>query len=257
MSDDGGRTELFDNDRSGGEDGAADSLTAPRKSRTGWIVGGVLAAVVVVGGIVTASLLGASNGGGGDAAGTDAPSAVATETSQTPGASQTPGPAASAQPTDDASGAVDQVALPTDCEAIYTPQQWSELSNATDLPLNHPGVVSNERLTQYDDVNALLSANEKLACSWGGPSEYGIVTWVTEVTPEQSAEAVRALEANGNECGEQLGGIRCTQEFSDDEAGTAVAGYSHVLRGNLWIATHWVNVAPEKYSEGIVETLFS
>jgi hypothetical protein len=256
VSNDDGRTERFDNDRSGGEDGSADSLTAPRKSRTGWIVGGVLAAVVVVGGIVTASLLGASNSGG-DAAGADAPSAVATETAQTPGTSQIPGPAASAQPTDNASGAVDQVAVPTDCEAIYTPQQWSELSNATDLPFNHPGVVSNERLTMYDDVNALLEANDKLACSWGGPSEYGIQTWVVEVTPGQSAEAVRALEANGSECGDQLGGIRCTQEFADDEDGTGVAGYSHVLRGNLWIATHWVNVAPENYSEGIVETLFS
>lgn len=256
MSNDDGRTELFDNDRSGREDGAADSLTLPRRSLTGWIVGGVLAAVVVVGGIVTASLLGASNNDG-DASGTDAPNAVATEAAVTPDASQTPGPSASAQPTDDANGAGDQVAVPTDCEAIYTPQQWNELSNATELPFNHPGVVSNDRLTQYDDVNALLSANEKLACSWGGPSEYGIVTWVTEVTPEQSVEAVRALKANGNECGEQLGGIRCTQEFRDDEAGTSVAGYSHVLRGNLWIATHWVNVAPENYSEGIVETLFS
>ena len=256
MSNDDGRTELFDNDRSGRTDDATDSLTSPRRSRAGWIVGGVLAAVVVVGGIVTASLLGASNGGG-DASGTDAPSAVATEAAVTPDASQTPGPGASAQPTDGASGAADQVALPNDCEAIYTPQQWSELSNATDLPFNHPGVVSSERLTQYDDVNALLEANDKLVCSWGGPSEYGIQTWVTEVTPEQSAEAVRALEANGNECGEQLGGIRCTQEFRDDEAGTGVAGYSHVLRGNLWIATHWVNVAPENYSEGIVETLFS
>lgn len=256
MSNDNGRTELFDNDRSGGEDGAADSLTAPRKSRTGWIVGGVLAAVVIVGGIVTASLLGASNSGG-DAGGADTRSPVATERPATPDASQTPGPAASAQPTDDASGVVDQVALPTDCEAIYTPQQWSELSNATDLPFNHPGVVSNDRLTMYDDVNALLLAHDKLACSWGGPSEYGIITWVTEVTPEESAEAVRALEANGNDCGEQLGGIRCTFEFAEDDAGTGVAGYSHVLRGNLWIATHWVNVAPKNYSEGIVETLFS
>ena len=256
MSNDDGRTELFDDGRSGGEDGTADRLTAPRKSRTGWVVGGVLAAVVVVGGIVAASLFGMGNSGG-EAAGTGAPSAVATQTAQTPVTSQTPGPTASAQPTDDASGAVDQVTLPTDCEAIYTPQQWSELSNATDLPFNHPGVVSNERLTMYDDVNALLEAHDMLACSWGGPSEYGIQTWVVEVTPEESAEAVRALEANGAECGEQLGGIRCVQEFADDEDGTGVAGYSHVLRGNLWIATHWVNVAPENYSEGIVETLFS
>lgn len=168
----------------------------------------------------------------------------------TPSASGQP----SAAPSEPApSASPDELAaLPADCQAIYSPGMLQTLSDANP-PLNHPGVTMNS--TEVVGALELLhSGVPTLRCSWGAPSSYGLATNVSLVTPAQAGTIEAALRERGFACVEAAPAeTRCeiTEAFSE-----AQTGETHALRGNVWVATHWVNFAPDGYTDDIVATLF-
>lgn len=180
------------------------------------------------------------------------PGPAASTPAGTPSASQEPSvtpstPAASPTPTASA------VALPVDCQDVYSPGMLQNL-NATNPPLNDPGVT----MTSTELVEALEildSGVPTLRCSWGVPSDYGLATNVTITTPAQSTVLTSAMRERGFSCAESAGETRCerTETFVDPSGAT---GETHVLRGNIWVATHWLNFAPDGYTEDIVTNLF-
>ena len=180
------------------------------------------------------------------------PGPAASTPAGTPSASQGPSvapstPAASPTPTKTA------VALPADCQDVYSPEMLQTL-NAKNPPLNDPGVT----MTSTELVEALEvldSGVPTLRCSWGVPSDYGLATNVTITTPAQASGLTKAMRDRGFSCSESAGETRCelSENFSDP---VGAAGETHVLRGNIWVATHWLNFAPDGYTEDIVEQLF-
>ncbi|HOA86496.1 MAG TPA: hypothetical protein PKH61_03740 [Microbacteriaceae bacterium] len=183
----------------------------------------------------------------------------APETATGPEASApAPAPSGSAQstaaPSEPAPSASPDVlaALPVDCQASYSPGMLHALNDANP-PLNHPGVTMNS--TEVVGALELLhSGVPTLRCSWGAPSSYGLATNVTLVTPAQASAVEAALRERGFACaGAGPAETRCeiTESFSE-----AQTGETHVLRGNVWVATHWVNFAPDGYTDDILATLF-
>lgn len=182
--------------------------------------------------------------------GASAPASAAPSVSAEPTAAPSE-PAPSANPSELA-------ALPADCQAIYSPGMLQTLSDANP-PLNHPGVTMNA--TEVVGALELLhSGVPTLRCSWGAPSSYGLATNVTLVTPAQAGVVQSALLERGFACTETAGSAtaaaetRCqiTEAFPEAEVGE-----THVLCGNVWVATHWVNFAPDGYTDDIVATLFA
>lgn len=145
-------------------------------------------------------------------------------------------------------------ALPQDCAAIYSADMRALLE--TDIPpLNDPGV---EMLsTQNATLLELMDSAPTLRCTWGAPSEVGIATNVSLITAEQSGSVRSTLEAAGFGCEESGAATICRIEqrgVSLDDA-EYVRGETHALRGELWVATSWLNISPEGYTEDILATV--
>lgn len=182
-----------------------------------------------------------------------------------PGAS-TPAPSLSHSPSTDpsapeaspsATGASDAIALPANCEALYSPAMLQALVEQNP-PLNDPGVT----MTSTEVVaglEVLQSGAPTIRCSWGVPSSRGLATNVTIVTPAQVATVGAALRERGFSCTDSgtapNGETRCeiTERFNDPNMS---GGETHVLRANAWVSTHWLNFAPAGYTDDIVKQLF-
>ncbi|WP_438854056.1 hypothetical protein [Agromyces sp. M3QZ16-3] len=150
--------------------------------------------------------------------------------------------------------------IPTDCAAIYT-FDWSS-TFAPDYVLN-PGWSTAEGATALfgtDDPGALpiLQETSQLTCGWlppdGGDGRIGLVTNVASLDEAQTAAAIAALQAAGQECYEEEGGTRCILEFGGV---TGSAGESHFFREGLWIATRWDGPSVSGYTLDIATQLFS
>lgn len=146
--------------------------------------------------------------------------------------------------------------MPASCEEVYSEAMLAQMA-AANLPLNDPGVtmLSTENADLLDLIH---SGVPTLRCSWGHPSEYGLATNVTAITPEQAGEIQSALAAAGFGC-EQLGdGTVCRIEQRgvtlDDQEFTR--GETHYFGAGAVVTTAWLNLNPEGYTEDIVATLW-
>ncbi|RUR03606.1 hypothetical protein [Labedella endophytica] len=144
---------------------------------------------------------------------------------------------------------------PTECGQIYSPEMLASLE-ATGLPLND-GSVDDSLGTTDDDLMAVIAENTTFKCSWGSAGEYGLNTNITQVSPEASTAVLERLGVLGFDCYEESEGTRCIQsDIVTDELGTYRMGESHFVRGGVWVATHWVNFAPDGYTQDVIASLW-
>lgn len=215
-----------------------------------WLAVG--AAVLLVAVAVFAGMaIGASSGGAGAAASDrPTPSASATDASTTP---STVPPTETAPPSE-APGAA---AIPASCTDAYTRDWGAELGGLalnppwTETPGNGPLWGSNDR-----GAITVLEATSRLTCAWvgsNGGGDVGIITNLASLTPEQEASMAAYLAGAGQTCYAELEGTRCVVEWTSD-AGDS--GESHFLRGGIWSATRWSNVAADGYTHDIVAAIF-
>lgn len=210
--------------------------------------------LLLVGGGITALIVGNSQGGR-DAA-VDAGSTSTATPTGTAGASATPTSTPATPGADDANETptvAETAAIPSDCRGLYDDAMWADFSADPLLPLNIPEMTHDQNFTGSDTADAVFAPLVNLECMWGQPGEYGISTWVATVDETQAAEGLALLEADGYDCGDQLGGVRCTKQHIDGEG---AAGHSMVFRGDVWVATHFVNLTPDNYSEMVIGKLF-
>ena len=144
---------------------------------------------------------------------------------------------------------------PTDCRQIYSEEMYASLE-ASGLPLND-GSVDNSVGTTDPDLVALIGQNSTFKCSWGSAGEYGLNTSITQIAAEAGSTVLDRLDALGFQCYEESQGTRCVQSDTvTDELGTYRLGESHFVRGGVWVATHWVNFAPEGYTQDVIASLW-
>lgn len=149
-----------------------------------------------------------------------------------------------------------EVALPASCEEVYSDAMLTRLQQ-DGLPLNDPGV------SMPSSMNAtlleLMDTIPTLRCSWGPPGDLGLTTNVSIVDAAQAAAVTAELSAVGFGCEQDSGALVCRIEQRgltlDDHEYTR--GEVHAVRGNLWIATGWLNFDPPGYTEDILQTLGS
>lgn len=177
----------------------------------------------------------------------------ATETSVSPSPETTdeatPSPIETQVPSED-------LALPASCDDLYPADLRATLD--TDIaPLNDPGV------TMYSTENAealtvLESGIPSLRCTWGTPSDRGIATTVSLVSPEQSQLITESLTTAGFGSEEASGGeyFRTSQQVLSMDDQVVELGETHFFRGNAWVATRWINYGPASYTPGIVSALW-
>ena len=99
----------------------------------------------------------------------------------------------------------------------------------------------------------VLDQAPHLRCSWGKPSEYGLATSVATVTPAQSTAITGALSQSGFACSDLDGGTLCERASQGSQTS---AGEIHYVRGNGWVATHWIGFRPDGYTQDIIATLW-
>lgn len=147
-------------------------------------------------------------------------------------------------------------AVPESCDALYSPAMLDEL-NRTNPPLNDPGIT----IYATENVQALeilTSGIPTLRCSWGAAGAPGLVTNVSVVSADQSTALRDAFTNSGMAC-ETLGAgtvCRIQQQTIDRNDNILTIGETHYLQGDGWVATHWVDFAPDGYTEDIVATLW-
>ncbi|SDQ83985.1 hypothetical protein [Microbacterium sp. cf332] len=163
--------------------------------------------------------------------------------------SATPSPVETRTPTED-------IALPASCDDLY-PADLRATLDAEIPPLNDPGV------TMYSTENAealgvLESGVQSLRCTWGTPSDRGIATTVSIVSPDQAALIAESLTTAGFGTEEASGGeyFRTSQQMLSMDEQVVELGETHFLRGNAWVATRWINYGPSSYTPGIVGSLW-
>ena len=150
----------------------------------------------------------------------------------------------------------DAMALPATCEEVYTPEMLATLQ-AEIAPLNDPGttMTSTENATALEILD---SGTPTLRCSWGPPSERGMSTNITIVGAEEAAAVAEALTGAGFSSTDLAGGTLYTysQETVTQDDVLVELGEIHYLRGDGWVATRWINVNPDGYTEAIVASLW-
>lgn len=160
----------------------------------------------------------------------------------------TPAPSASATETTDA--------LPDDCTGIYSADMRAQLE-AQAPPLNDPGITM--LTTQIaEGLEVLDSGVTSLRCTWGLPSEHGLATSVAVVTADQATNLDAAFQNAGMSV-QPLGDgtlYQVTQRVVTQDDELVTLGEVHYLGDGGWVATNWINVLPEGYTEDIVTTLW-
>nr|WP_146077559.1 hypothetical protein [Clavibacter michiganensis] len=199
--------------------------------------------------LALATLTGCSAGVGDAPSGTTKP--------DTPAASAPP----SATPTPEPSGtdaSADATALPTSCESIYSPAYLDMLRAAPGLALNPDWTATPGQATLGSTEPALLDAlksKERLDCFWVSPvgaSGMGLATSISLATSDEQAVLLADMTAVGFTCTPQSAGTRCEIDRTDENASW---GETHFIGGGLWIATSYVDFAPNGYTDDIVMTL--
>ncbi|TFD86467.1 hypothetical protein E3T61_16295 [Cryobacterium lactosi] len=229
--------------------GAATSPTGTPSRRPLWFALGAVGVVLVVALIV---VLVVWRGGAGTPTGSN---------DTLPGTRPTPSATAEPQAVAPAAPAVAAGPRPTDCEAIYSPAMLATLNETGTL---NPDWAEKDAAsgvlvgTEDAELSTLIEGAEHLTCVWGNPdggSGSGLTSNVVFVSAEQLETVHQRLLALGENCYEELGGIRCVAESA--ESGEGVAGESHFLRDGIWLATHYVNAGPDGYTHDMVGTIWA
>lgn len=146
--------------------------------------------------------------------------------------------------------------IPADCADLYTRDWQAELA----LALNPAWADTPESGVRYASgdvgLQTMLEATTQLTCIWATPeggSDVGITTNVASLTDVQQEEMLAHLGDLGYDCYEEFDGSRCVVE---QEGEVGAFGESHFLRSGVWIATGWVNAAPDGYTHDIVAAIF-
>ncbi|AMB57652.1 hypothetical protein [Microterricola viridarii] len=147
--------------------------------------------------------------------------------------------------------------VPADCSGIYS-TDWSTqmdglvLNPAWSSESGQPAIIG----SSDEELEATLQAAAPLTCRWGneqGGSDRALVTNVAQLHGDQSEASLARMNAIGYDCYDELGGTRCIVESKDDNG---TWGESHFLRDGVWVATRWMNIAPDGYTHDIVNTLW-
>ncbi|MFT4211518.1 MAG: hypothetical protein QM626_06550 [Microbacterium sp.] len=174
--------------------------------------------------------------------------------SATASATSSASASASASPTPTVSA--DDITLPGSCESIYSGGMLQTLRS--DIPpLNDPAVTVAS--TKIVSALEILDAVPSLRCTWGSAGTSGIATTVAIVDADQAQTIRGALDDNGFSCVDAAEGTLCTASSTsvDTASGDIVEqGESHFLRGNAWIATTWLTIDPDGYTQDIAATLW-
>jgi hypothetical protein len=184
------------------------------------------------------------------------PSADDTKSSArpTPTASAEALPVASLPPTNPVGGPA-----PSTCDTIYSPDMLATFSETHALnPAWTETAEPSTRIGTLDaDLSVLISGAQHLSCVWADPvggSGSGLVTNVVFVTEAQSVAVKERLSAMGQNCYEELEGLRCV--FENDTDGEGLAGESHFLRDGIWLATSFVNAGPDGYTHDMIAAIW-
>ncbi|MFT4305843.1 MAG: hypothetical protein QM604_03020, partial [Microbacterium sp.] len=155
-----------------------------------------------------------------------------------------------------ASASADDIALPGSCESIYSGGMLQTLQSEIP-PLGDAAVTIAS--TKIVAALEILDAVPSLRCTWGSAGTSGIATTVAIVDEDQAASIRSALDENGFGCVDDAGGTLCTASSTsvDTASGDIVEqGEAHFLRGNGWIATTWLTIDPDGYTQDIAATLW-
>lgn len=225
---------------------AADTTSsAPSSRRLLWVVLGGLGALLI---IVLVVVLIVWRGGAQTPSGADNAAPVR----PVPSTSATPVPLASTAPV------VPTGPRPATCDDIYSPAMLATFGETSTL---NPDWVEDSGAewslgTNDAELQSMLRSVEHLTCVWGdeaGGSGSGLATNVAYVTAEQAEAVQTRLNDLGQNCYDELGGIRCVMQ----EVGTeGTTGESHFLRDGIWLATLYSNAGPDGYTRDIVTTLW-
>ncbi|SDS15253.1 hypothetical protein [Microterricola viridarii] len=147
--------------------------------------------------------------------------------------------------------------VPATCAGIYSTDWAAQMGGLVLNPawINEPGQPAVFGSAD-DTLIAVLQAADPLSCRWGSEAGGGdrfLVTNVTSLSGSQPAEVLARLAELGLSCYDELGGTRCIIEATDDNG---FSGESHFVRGEVWLATRWMNIAPDGYTHDIVNTLW-
>ncbi|MGW9114006.1 hypothetical protein [Microbacterium sp. NPDC055683] len=209
-----------------------------------------LALAVVPAALVLAAA-GCASGGLGPAPAETSSVPVTAET----GAPVTPTPVttapAASTPTAEPS---DGIALPAGCEQVWSPEALAILSEDVG-PLNDPGLTMLS--TEVVPALEVLDTVPSLRCTWGLPSDVGIATTVAIIDDAQADAVLAALQERSFSCEDRVVVTRCELRETFDGAPAGEGGEIHVLGGNGWVSTHWLNadVEPE-YTDDVIATLW-
>lgn len=193
------------------------------------------------------TLSGCSAGDGGDPSASPKPDASATS-SAPPAATPTPEP----------SGPAAATTLPSSCESIYSPVYLDTLRSSPEIVLNPEWTAAPGQATLGSTdpgLIALLKSRERLDCFWVSPvgaSGIGLATSISLSGSDDQAALLAQMTAAGLTCIPQGAGTRCEIDRTDDYA---MWGETHFIGGGLWIATSYVDFAPDGYTDNIVATL--
>ena len=230
--------------------GAATLPTGSPSRRPLWFALGALGVLLVVTLIVVLVFW---RGGAGTPGGSGN---AAEETRPTPTTSAEPLAVASATPAPSTPAGPH----PTTCESIYSPGMLATFSETRTL--NPEWAAAPDLPAQVGTTDAelttVIEGAEHLTCVWGaeeGGSGSGLTTNVVFVTAAQSEAVHQRLNALGQNCYEEAGGIRCVIETAKDADG--YAGESHFLRDGIWLATHYVSSGPDGYTLDMVGTIWA
>ncbi|WOF22059.1 hypothetical protein N8K70_11795 [Microbacterium betulae] len=167
----------------------------------------------------------------------------------------TSAPTASADPesTEDPPAAGD-IALPASCEQVWTERGLGILSEEV-APLNDESLTMLS--TEVVPALEVLDVAPSIRCTWGAASEVGTATTVAIVDAAQAETVRTALRDAGFACEDRDVVTRCDREQTLEGETTASSGEVHVLGGNGWVATHWLNTNLEPdYTEDIIASLW-
>ncbi|MEL4319239.1 hypothetical protein WJX64_09500 [Leifsonia sp. YIM 134122] len=173
----------------------------------------------------------------------------------TPTPEPTPDPTATPTPTPATTASA--VTIPTDCSGIYTKDWTPEMGG-----LVFSQVVLGENSQRYASLDSTfgpaLEAGSSLGCRWSDHlGEAGLATDVASIAPELQVSLIEHARSIGYACRDEFEGTRCDIESElESEPGQARFGESHFFRDGIWVATRWVRINPDGYTEDIVTALF-
>jgi hypothetical protein len=180
-----------------------------------------------------------------------------TSGSTTPGGATSPTTPPTSAPIPTATAGGGDISLPASCQTIYSSGMLSTLQTKNP-PLNDPGITM--YATQDADALQLLSSGAPtIRCTWGRAGSAGLATNVTVITTAQASALVTSFEQQGYGCTSANGGTLCqiAQKVLDQTTDAVhQTGEEQFVRGNGWIATHWIDFHPDGYTDDVVRTVW-